>query len=322
MSGSNSHIATNGRGARKTIGRFAPSPTGELHAGNISSYLMAWLIAKRDDGDIVLRIEDLDPQRSKKHHADKIMRDLESLGLYWDEGPIYQSDRDEAYLDALEMLRASAHVYPCFCTRADLHSANAPHVGERYIYSGKCRELTDDRVSELMSEGRSAALRLEMPDLRIGFQDAIQGHFDMDLAKEHGDITIRRSDGVFAYQLAVVVDDAMSGVSSVVRGVDLLDSTPPQMHLQRLLGYKTPEYAHVPLFVDNSGRRLSKRNEDAGLDEMLARFHTPEAIIGHIAYLAGVMDEDTGVSPTELLAHIGSRDVSLLLKDTHRIVWQ
>ena len=282
---------------------------------------MAWLVAKQAGGTIVLRIEDLDPDRSKAKYTDGIMRDLESLGLLWDVKSEHQSKRSEAYEQALDTLKSVSNVYPCFCSRADLHSAGAPHAGERLIYSGKCRDLSADEASRLKSEGRSASLRLEMPDSILGFNDAFQGRLDMNLAKECGDIIIRRTDGVFAYQLAVVVDDAANGITSVVRGVDLLDSTPQQIHLFNLLQKDVPEYAHVPLFVDKTGRRLSKRNSDAGIDALTSRFSSPSGIIGHIAYLAGLTEADEPTTPSELLAHIGTSDIGGLLKNKRHIIW-
>ena len=307
---------------RPVIGRFAPSPTGDLHAGNIFAYLMAWLIAKRDDGKIVLRIEDLDRERSKPEYATKIMHDLESLGLGWDIGPVYQNYRDDAYEDALSRISDMANVYPCFCTRADLHSASAPHAGEKPIYSGKCKHLDNAAIEARYREGRRASKRLEVPGVRICLIDGIQGEYCQDLARDCGDFIIRKADGSFAYQLAVVVDDAACGVSSVVRGVDLLESTPQQIHLQRLLELDTPDYFHVPLFVDNSGRRLSKRNHDASLDEMLRTYGSPERVLGHIAHIAGLIDEEGSVTPEEILKVIRGRDLSEMLIDKQSILWR
>lgn len=282
------------------IGRFAPSPTGRMHAGNIYAALMSWLIVKAQGGRIVLRIEDLDAQRSKPEFMDQVQRDFEMLGLLWDEGPFYQHDRNEAYEAAYETLVQKDLVYPCFCTRADLHAASAPHVGEKPIYAGTCRGLSETERQK-RSESRTPAWRLRVPCKTLEIRDAIQGAFAQQLDTECGDFLVRRADESFAYQLAVVVDDAAQGVNMVVRGVDLLDSCPQQRYLQDLLGLPHVEYAHVPLLVAPDGRRLSKRNKDAAFEELLQVFKTPEGIIGHIAYLAHLTEADEPCSPQELL---------------------
>lgn len=283
------------------VGRFAPSPTGRMHAGNVFAALVAWLVAKSQGGRIVLRIEDLDAERSKPVHIDAVQRDFEALGLTWDEGPYFQHDRTEAYRTAYHELRARGLVYPCFCTRADLHAASAPHRGEKPVYPGTCRGLSDaERAAR--AQQRTPAQRLAVPDERIAFVDQVQGPYEQDLARDCGDFLVRRSDGAFAYQLAVVVDDAAQGVTSVVRGVDLLCSTPQQLYLQQLLGLPHPVYAHVPLLVAERDRRLSKRDRDAALDELLARFKTPAAVIGHIAGIVGLAPTCDPATPEELLA--------------------
>lgn len=301
-------------------GRFAPSPTGRMHAGNVFSALTAWLVAKSTGGTIVLRIEDLDRQRSKPCFIDDVQRDFEALGLYWDEGPFFQHDRDEAYAAAFETLREKNLVYPCFCTRADLHAASAPHRGERFVYPGTCRSLDEAQRAQRLRQ-RTPAQRLRAADERISFTDAIQGFYEQDLAHDCGDFIVQRSDGAFAYQLAVVVDDAEQGVTSVVRGVDLLCSTPQQMYLQDLLGLSHPSYAHVPLIVAQHDRRLSKRDRDAALDALLARFKTPAALIGHIAGITGLAPTCDPATPEELLAHFDLASLSRNLVDLERIRW-
>ena len=281
-------------------GRFAPSPTGRMHAGNVFSALCAWLIAKSQGGSIVLRIENLDRERSKPHFIDAVMRDFERLGLFWDEGPFFQHDRDEAYQEAFDQLKERGLVYPCYCTRADLHAASAPHRGEKPIYAGTCRGLTVEQRAQKEAL-RASAQRIIVPDEEYGFTDLIQGSYCENLMHDCGDFLVRRFDQVFAYQLAVVVDDAAQGVNSIVRGVDLLNSTPQQMYLQDLLGFEHPEYAHVPLIAGEPGRRLSKRDGDAELDALLARFGTPQAVIGHIAGLTGLAPTFDPVTPEELL---------------------
>ncbi len=282
------------------VGRFAPSPTGRMHAGNIFAYLCAWLMAKVQGGKIVLRIENLDRERSKTSYIDQVMRDFEFLGLTWDEGPYYQHERDEAYGKVFSKLQGRGLVYPCFCTRADLHSASAPHRGEHYVYPQTCKTLSSEDILE-RSQLRSPAWRLSVSDESLAFEDAFQGKHRFHLPTDCGDFVVRRFDGSFAYQLAVVVDDYAQGVNSVVRGVDLLDSTPQQMYIQRLLGLPQPNYAHVPLFVDETGRRLAKRNKDAALDALLVNHGYPEAVVGHIAYLAGMIDQDLALRPEELI---------------------
>lgn len=308
--------------AKPVVGRFAPSPTGRMHAGNVFAALAAWLVAKSQGGRIVLRIEDLDAQRSKPHFADGVQRDFEMLGLTWDEGPYFQHDRVEAYRDAFDRLRARELVYPCFCTRADLHAASAPHQGEKAIYPGTCRGLSPEQRARRAQE-RPAAQRLAVPDEDVSFFDGVQGPFVQNLARGCGDFIIRRSDGAFAYQLAVVVDDAAQGVNSVVRGVDLLDSTPQQMHLQALLGLPRPSYAHVPLIVaPGGGRRLSKRDGDAALDALLQRFKTPAGIIGHIAGMTGLAPTAEPALPEDLLSGFDAKALPRMLADAGRIPWR
>ncbi len=290
---------------QKVVGRFAPSPAGVMHAGNIFAALMAWLIAKSHDGDIVLRIEDLDKERSKKHFADKVQRDFESLGLTWDRGPVFQSERDEAYQEAYAALERGADLYPCFCSRADLNAQSAPHRGEKQVYPRTCKNLTAQALQELKAtraqEGRGPSYRITVSNEVVSFHDLFQDTMTQNLETECGDFIIRRADGGFAYQLAVVVDDAAEGITSVVRGYDLLVSTPQQIFLQHLLGYSTPTYAHVPLFCAPDGRRLAKRNKSAAFDELLATLGNPRAVIGHIAYIGGLIECDEPISPEELL---------------------
>lgn len=275
-----------------------------MHAGNVLSALVAWLVAKSQGGSIVLRIEDLDDQRSRQEHIDAIMADLERLGLTWDEGPLFQSQRTELYEEAME--RLSDSLYPCFCSRADLHVRTAPHAGERFVYSGHCKGMPPHEVARLAHErareGRVAALRLSVPDEEVSFVDIFQGRFSQNLARDVGDFIVRRSDGGFAYQLAVVVDDADMGVTSVVRGIDLISSTPQQIHLARLLDAPIPSYAHLPLLCAYDGRRLAKRNRDATVESLIEAHGTPEGAIGHIAFVAGLTESDDPISCQELLA--------------------
>ena len=276
------------------IGRFAPSPSGRIHLGNMFCSLLAWLSARQKGGQIVLRIEDLDTARCPRRYADQMEEDLRWLGLDWEIGPgmggpdepYYQSERTAIYEAALEKLKDMGLVYPCFCTRAELHAASAPHRSDgQVVYGGTCRHLTAAEIAE-KSARRSPATRLRVPDEMRHFTDGHMGYYEENLERDCGDFLLRRSDGMFAYQLAVVVDDAAMGVTEVVRGADLLDSTPRQMYLYELLGLKAPEFIHLPLLLTAEGRRLSKRNADAGLDDLQPRY-TPEEIIGKLAYLAG-----------------------------------
>ncbi|MEG1425574.1 MAG: tRNA glutamyl-Q(34) synthetase GluQRS [Raoultibacter sp.] len=282
------------------VGRFAPSPTGRLHAGNIFAALVTWLVTKSQGGEVVLRIEDLDPDRSKQCYIEALQRDFEFLGLTWDRGPYFQSTRAEVYREAFASLDERGLVYPCYCSRADLHAVAAPHFGEKPVYPGTCRHLTSAQQSE-RGKLRDAALRLIVPNATFSFLDGVQGRYAQNLKNDCGDFIIRRSDGAFAYQLAVVLDDAEQGVNSIVRGVDLLCSTPQQLYLQQLFSIEHPTYAHVPLLVNENGHRLSKRDHAASIDEMRERFKTPEAIIGHLAAITGIAPTNDPISPLNLL---------------------
>lgn len=294
-----------------------------MHAGNIFAALVAWLVAKSQGGRMVLRVEDLDRERSKPRFVSDVQRDFESLGLTWDEGPYFQHDRDEAYRAAFDALAGRNLVYPCFCTRADLHAASAPHRGEKPVYPGTCRSLSaDERSARAAATGRVPAERLIVPDRVYGLDDLVQGPYTQNLARDCGDFLVRRSDGAFAYQLAVVVDDAEQGVNSVVRGMDLLCSTPQQIYLQELLGLPGAVYAHVPLIVGERDRRLSKRDRDAALDELLVRFKTPAAIIGHIAGLTGLAPSADPVTPEELLPLFSAGQLKSCFPDPIQIQWQ
>ena len=250
-----------------------------------------------------------------------MQRDFELLGLTWDHGPFFQHDRDEAYLEAFSALEREGLVYPCFCTRADLHAASAPHRGEKFVYPGTCCGLTAEQIAE-KSLRRAPAQRLHVPDAAYSFEDMVQGRYEQNLAHDCGDFLIRRSDQAFAYQLAVVVDDAAQGVTSIVRGVDLLCSTPQQLYLQELLGLDYPSYAHIPLLVAEKNRRLSKRDHDAGIEELLVRFKTPEAIIGHIAGICGLAPTCNPATPEQLLATFDVARLPELFGDPVQIAWR
>lgn len=280
----------------EVVGRFAPSPSGRIHLGNILCCLLAWLSAKQKQGHVILRIEDLDIARCPRRYVDQMVRDIRWLGLDWDEGPevggahgpYEQSRRTELYQEALKQLEARGMTYPCFCSRAELHAASAPHREDgQLIYPGTCRSLTEAQIAErLQKEGRPAAVRLHVPEERIEFEDGHLGPYSEWLPADCGDFLLRRSDGLFAYQLAVVVDDAAMGITEVVRGADLLASTPRQILLYHLLKLQVPDFYHFPLLLTSDGRRLSKRNADVGLD-VLGKRYTAAEILGKLAYLAG-----------------------------------
>ena len=276
-------------------GRFAPSPSGRMHRGNLFCALLSWLSVKSRGGEWILRIEDLDTARCRPEYARQVEEDLRWLGLAWDEGgsaggpdaPYFQSERTALYEAALARLRGMGLVYPCFCTRAQLHAASAPHREDGLtVYPGTCRGLTPEDIARREAAGRKGALRLRVPEETVTFTDGHLGEVTEYLPTDCGDFLLRRSDGLFAYQLAVVVDDAAMGVTEVVRGADLLSSTPRQLLLYELLGWEAPEFYHFPLLLSLDGRRLSKRDGDLGLGALRERY-TPEEIIGKLAYLAG-----------------------------------
>ena len=300
----------------QVVGRFAPSPSGRIHLGNMFCSLLAWLSVRSKGGQMVLRIEDLDTARCPRRYADQMEDDLRWLGLDWDIGPgmggpdepYYQSERTAVYQAAREKLENMGLVYPCFCTRGELHAASAPHRSDgQVLYAGTCRHLTAEQIAE-KSEKRSPALRLRVPDEVWRFTDGHMGVYEENLEKDCGDFLLRRSDGMFAYQLAVVVDDAAMDVTEVVRGADLLDSTPRQLYLYHLLGLRAPSFYHVPLLLASDGRRLSKRDADAGLDVLRER-SAPEEIIGKLAYLAGLNPTAEPKSAGELVPKFDWRKV-------------
>ena len=281
-------------------GRFAPSPSGRMHLGNLWSCLLAWLAARSQGGRMVLRLEDLDPDRCTQAWCDQVMRDLEWLGLDWDNEPVYQSRRTEAYRASFTQLEERGLIYPCYCTRAERLAASAPHRSDGVvIYDGRCRRLSPQEREELAGT-RRPAWRVEVPEETVSFVDQIQGPFSQNLARDCGDFILRRSDGVYAYQLAVVVDDAAMGVTQVVRGSDLLDSTPRQLWLQEELGLPHPEYGHVPLLLAPDGRRLAKRNRDQELGALQNQYTAPE-LVGRLAHLAGLIPEPAPIAPAELI---------------------
>ena len=279
------------------VGRFAPTPSGRMHLGNVFAALIAWLSVKSRNGALVLRMEDLDTQRTSEEFAEILRQDLLWLGLDWDLETEPQSRRSRVYDRYFARLEEKNLLYPCYCTRSQLHSVNAPHLSDgTYVYPGTCRNLTED---EKRAFGRSPAWRVQVPDRTYCLTDLCQGAFSQNLSADCGDFVVRRADGVYVYQLAVTVDDGEAGVTEVVRGVDLLGSAPRQMYLQELFGFAHPAYGHVPLLVAPDGRRLSKRDQDLDLGA-LRLTKKPEEIIGILAHSSGLLDRYEPISSREL----------------------
>ena len=282
-------------------GRFAPSPSGRMHLGNLFSFLLAWLSARSAGGSVVLRIEDLDPVRCQPAYAWQLMEDLEWLGLPWDEGgevsSCWQSNRGHLYARAFETLQSQGLVYPCFCSRVQRLN-EAPH-GHEVSPACPCAALTPEEVQAKIAE-KAPSWRVRVPHRTVSFTDGCQGPYSQDLWHDCGDFPIKRSDGAWAYQLAVVVDDAAMAVTEVVRGRDLLSSTPRQLWLQEALGLPHPEYGHLPLLLSPEGRRLAKRDRDRELGELQRRYTAPE-LVGQLACAAGLIDRPQAITPRELI---------------------
>ena len=280
------------------VGRFAPTPSGRMHLGNVFAAMMAWLFARKEQGEMVLRMEDLDTQRTSNAYARILREDLQWLGLSYDRETAPQSTRTQTYIRYFERLKELGLLYPCFCTRSQLHSVNAPHLSDgTYVYGGTCRNLTP---AEQAAFQRPPSWRVQVPDRIWTVEDLVWGTYRENLATDCGDFVVRRADGAFVYQLAVTVDDGESGVNQVVRGVDLLSSAPRQMYLQELFGFAHPEYAHIPLLVASDGRRLSKRDKDLDLGVLRQRM-MPQRLIGILAYSAGLWDKPEDMTMEELL---------------------
>lgn len=310
-------------------GRFAPSPTGRMHLGNVYSALLSWLSVRSQGGAWVLRIEDIDPQRSRPAYAQQIKDDLRWLGLDWDE-EYTQSQRFPLYEQFLRQLQATGLVYPCYCTRADIMATQAPHESDgRIVYAGTCRpqelrgvkrvegvegsiprafdspiprkiDSSKNRKIDASTPQRPPSLRLFAPDEDIAFTDAHYGPQSVNLATHCGDFVLRRADGAWAYQLAVVVDDALMGITEVVRGRDLLLSAPQQLYLYRLLGFPSPTFCHLPLLCNASGQRLCKRDKSLDLGE-LRQHHSAEALVGLLAFHTGLIDRPSPLSAQSLI---------------------
>ncbi len=299
--------------ANPVRGRFAPSPTGALHLGNLRTALLAWLFARTQYGRFVLRIEDIDRPRVRAGAAQQMLDDLHWLGLDWDEGPdcggpyapYTQSERLAIYRHALHQLRAVNLVYPCYCSRAEVaNTASAPQQGasDGPHYAGTCRDLTEAQRREHEARGRRPALRFRVEEERVvSFNDLVQGVTTQHVQQVAGDFIVCRSDGIFAYQFAVVVDDALMHINQVVRGNDLLTSTARQVLLYEALGFHTPTFAHVPLLLDEQGKRLSKRAQSTGLAPLRDRGITPEQLVGELAASCALVNKGERLSANTLV---------------------
>ena len=281
-------------------GRFAPSPSGPLHIGNLRTALLAWLFARSVGARFLVRVEDLDPGRSRREHEAGQLADLAALGLDWDGRVMRQSERRELHRAALEQLRADGRVYPCWCTRAEIREAASAAHGPfpEGTYPGTCRRLSAAERAERERSGRLPAWRLDAGGERIAFVDRLRGPVEAVV----DDLVLWRNDDTPAYNLAVVVDDAEQEIGQVVRGDDLLDTTPRQLLLQRLLGLEEPAYAHVPLVLGPDGARLAKRHGAVTLADRAARGETPADVLAWMATSLGLAEPDEAVDLRLLLA--------------------
>jgi glutamyl-tRNA synthetase len=292
-------------------GRYAPSPSGDLHLGNLRTALQAWLFARCAGGNFILRVEDLDRPRVRPGAAGRMLSDLRWLGLDWDEGPdaggpyapYTQSERQKIYQAYLQRLRDAELIYPCYCTRAEIaRVASAPQQGEEGPrYPGTCRNLTIAQRKQHEARGRRPCWRFRVDEERVvTFTDLLAGHTEQQVQQAVGDFIVYRSDGIFAYQLAVVVDDALMRINQVVRGVDLLYSTPRQILLYEALNFPLPNFAHVPLMLDEAGKRLAKRTLSAGLEPLRAAGATAAEVVGQLAASCGLAEAGEVVSASGL----------------------
>lgn len=303
-------------------GRYAPSPSGDLHLGNLRTALLAWLFARCAGGQFVLRVEDLDRPRVRQGATQRMLDDLRWLGIDWDEGPdvggpyapYVQSERQEFFSASLQRLQEAGLLYPCYCSRAEIaRAASAPHEDEGPRYPGTCRSLSEQQRRELEAAGRRPSLRFRVDDKRmVTFHDLLAGRQQQRVQKVVGDFIVRRADGIFAYQFAVVVDDALMKITQVVRGADLLASTARQILLYEALGFPVPAFAHVPLVLDSEGKRLSKRLQSEGLEPLRAAGAMPAQVVGRLAASCGLVEEGTVVSALELKQRYASKQHRLI----------
>lgn len=302
--------------------RFAPSPTGYMHLGNIWIAFLNWLWTKENKGQIILRIEDIDRQRCKPQYIQGIIDDLTWLGLDYDEGPkdrheygsTIQSLRNEVYDKSIDTLTHLSLIYPCFCNRARIQKiSSAPHIGETpHMYDGKCRHLSQ---SEIQSFTKEPSWRIKIYDTAVSFEDMFQGKKTRLLRENLNDFVVRRADKMMAYQLAASVDDAEMGITHVLRGHDLLESTFYQIYILKKLSKKCPTYGHLPLLVDKEHVRLSKRQKGITIKEMREDGMSSEEIIGHLLYLAGALPKDEPISAEYARKNISFHDLQSIKKE-------
>jgi glutamyl-tRNA synthetase len=284
---------------KKYIGRLAPSPTGALHLGNVRTFMIAWLRARSQNGRVIMRMEDLDHPRDKPGAANELIKTLQWLGFDWDEEYV-QSERKELYREATEKLHSSGFIYPCTCSRKDVENAqSAPHEGDQLFYPGICRNKFKSwqEAQNTLPEIRTPCWRFKVPENTIvSFTDNFAGPYSMNVSQSLGDFPLARDEGGAGYTLAAVLDDALSSVTEVVRGDDLLPATPAQILVCKALGFREPEYFHVPLVVGPDGRRLAKRHGDTRVDYFKNQGYSAKEIIGRLAHSCGLSDG----SPTSL----------------------
>lgn len=284
--------------------RLAPSPTGALHLGNARSFVINWMIARQRAQKIILRIEDLDGPRIKAGADQQAIVDLQWLGINWDDGPYYQSNRTELYKSAINQLVEGGYAYPCTCSRKEIdQAASAPHAEDgANVYPGTCRGKYRDIDEAIRITGRQPAIRFRATDEIVIFHDELRGECRWNVARQLGDFVIAKSDFTPAYQLSVVVDDCQMGVTSIVRGDDLLDSTPRQILLYKALKWedKIPSYLHLPLVVGTDGRRLAKRHGDTRLACYRDAGVQPERLLALLARWCGINDAGSSIALSEL----------------------
>lgn len=291
------------------VGRYAPSPTGDLHLGNLRTALLAWLHARLQGGKFLLRMDDLDQPRVVEGSADQILRDLEWLGLDWDDEVVYQSQRTDLYQDALSRLTENELTYECFCSRKDIQqAASAPH-GSNGVYPGTCRDL-DPVMADQKKVEKTPAIRVSVDNSEIIFNDGCLGEFSDILNKSCGEFVIKRADGLFAYQLATAVDDIEQDITDVVRGADLIDSTARQIYLMQQLSseFSIPRYWHVPLMLDDHGERMAKRDGSRSVAQWRDKGNSAEQLIGYLAASVHLIDKENPISATDLLAQISLQE--------------
>lgn len=284
--------------------RLAPSPTGSLHLGNARTFLVAWLMARRAGGRVLLRVDDNDRARSKAELIERAIADLDWLGLDWDEGPVLESTRGDRYQAAFDRLREAGHLYPCVCTRREvLAAASAPHAEDEAEprYPGTCRDRFADGEAARRERGRPPAWRFRVPPGPVPFADRFLGDLALEPATAGGDFVVRSFDGTFAYQLATVVDDGDFGITDVVRGADLVPSTPRQLLLFRALGVPEPRFAHLPLLLDASGQRMAKRRGSTELAFLRERGLDSRAVVAWLASGIGIDGAGPLAAPPDLV---------------------